>query len=213
MSRRRPGAVLRGVTALATLAVLLVGLPLALYKLGGDPLPGHIPSWHHVTTLLLHRDNGSVFLGAVRDVSWIAWALFTAAVVAESQATLRGRRAPRLRLGGMQNAASWLVAIAALAFTGQPGAVLPSPPSAGPAGLAPGRIAGLGQDRFAGPAAAAPQAIELTADLQPTQLTADPQASQVMSMGFSQMVTVRSGDCLWVIAQRYLGDGDRYPEI
>jgi DNA-binding SARP family transcriptional activator len=215
---RRPGAVLRGLVALATLAVLVVGLPVALYKLGGNPVPAHIPSWHRVTTLLLHRDNGSVFLGAVRDVSWIAWALFTAAVVSETQATLRGRRAPRLRLGGMQNAASWLVAIAALAFTGQPAAVLastpaavavvstarPSPPHPGPEAPAP--------ERYGDPAAA-PPAIELTADLQASQLTADPQAPQVMSMGFSQMVTVRSGDCLWTIAQRYLGNGDRYPEI
>jgi len=215
---RRLGAVLRGVVALATLAVLVAGLPVALYKLGGSPLPAHIPSWHHVTSLLLHRDNGSVFLGAVRDVSWIAWALFTAAVVAETQATLRGRRAPRLRLGGMQNAASWLVAVAALAFTGQPAAVLastpaavavvsavrPSPPHAGPDAR---------PERFGDPAAAARQNVELTADLQASQLTADPHASQVMSMGFSQMVTVRSGDCLWTIAQRYLGNGDRYPEI
>jgi len=34
-----------------------------------------------------------------------------------------------------------------------------------------------------------------------------------MSMGFYQMVTVRGGDCLWMIAQRYLGAGDMYPEI
>ena len=95
---RRLTAVLRGAAALVTLAVLVVGLPLALYRLGGDPLPRHVPAWRHVGTLLLHRDNGSVFLGAVRDLSWIAWALFTAAVAAEAQAALRGRRAPRLRL-------------------------------------------------------------------------------------------------------------------
>ena len=221
---RSLGAVLRGVIALATLAILVVGLPVALYKLGGNPVPGHVPSWHHVTTLLLHRDNGSVFLGAVRDVSWIAWALFTAAVVAETQATLRGRRAPRLRIGGMQNAASWLVAIAALAFTA-PAAVLastpasvavvstvrPSPPHPGLESPAPQRFGD--PERSGDPAAVAPQAIELTADLQASQLAADPHAPQVMSMGFSQMVTVRSGDCLWTIAQRYLGNGDRYPEI
>jgi DNA-binding SARP family transcriptional activator len=207
--RRSPSAVLRGFAALATLAVLVAGLPVALYKLGGDPVPGHVPSWHQVTTLLLRRDNGSVFLGAVRDVSWVAWALFVAAVAAEAQAALRGRRAPRLRLGGMQNAASWLVAVAALAFTGQPGAVLastpasvavvsavrPGPPAAGPASVSP--------DHPADSMAAGPQAPQVTG----------PQAPQVMSMGFSQMVTVHSGDCLWTIAQRYLGNGDLYPEI
>ncbi len=36
---------------------------------------------------------------------------------------------------------------------------------------------------------------------------------QVMSMGFYQLVTVRPGDCLWTMAQRYLGQGDLYPEI
>ena len=29
----------------------------------------------------------------------------------------------------------------------------------------------------------------------------------------TRLITVRSGDCLWSIAQRYLGAGDRYPEI
>ena len=197
---RRLAAVLRGAVALVTLAVLVIGLPLALYRLGGDPLPRHLPAWRHAGALLLHRDNGSVFLGAVRDLSWIGWALFTAAVAAETQAALRGRRAPRLRLLGLQNAASWLVAVAALAFTGQPAAALASTPaavtvvSAVRAGPPPGRPAGLPPGHPAG-------------------VMADPRAPQVMSMGFSQMVTVRSGDCLWTIAQRYLGDGDRYPEI
>jgi DNA-binding SARP family transcriptional activator len=220
--RRGAATALRGGIALVTLAALVVGLPLALYKLGGDPLPQHIPAWHQITTLLLHRDNGSVFLGAVRDVSWIAWAAFTVAVIAEAQAALRGRSAPRLRLGGVQNTASWLIALIALAFTSQPAAMLASTapasavtiaavhpqahpvahpethpaahpevqiglPAAGPAGQSPGRHA------------------------KPT--TADPPAAQVMSMGFYQVVTVRSGDCLWSIAQRYLGNGDLYPEI
>ena len=29
----------------------------------------------------------------------------------------------------------------------------------------------------------------------------------------TRLITVRPGDCLWSIAQRYLGAGDRYPEI
>ncbi|HEX3920668.1 MAG TPA: hypothetical protein VHY31_00100, partial [Streptosporangiaceae bacterium] len=200
---RRLAPMLRGSVALVTLAVLVVGLPLALYRLGGDPLPSHVPSWHSISSGLLHRDNGTVFLGVVRDLSWIAWALFTAAVLAEAQAALRGRRAPKLRIFGLQNAASWLVAVSALAFTGQPAAVLASAhapvpvvsPAARPAAMAFRTTTTLPQDQSAGSNAA------------------DPQASQVMSMGFSQMVTVRSGDCLWTIAQHYLGDGDLFPEI
>jgi DNA-binding SARP family transcriptional activator len=200
--RRGPATAVRGGVALITLAVLVIGLPLVLYKLGGDPLPRHIPAWHHVTTLLLHRDNGAVFLGAVRDISWIAWAAFTVAVATEAQAALRGRRAPRLRLGGMQSTASWLIALIALAFTGQPVAVLAS--------TAPAQVVTVSAVRSVPPAASP---AGLSADRPAGAATADPSAPQVMSMGFYQMVTVRSGDCLWSIAQRYLGDGDLYPEI
>jgi DNA-binding SARP family transcriptional activator len=218
---RRLGTTLRGAAALVTLAALVVGLPLVLYRLGGSPIPGHVPAWRHASSLLLHRDNGAVFLGAVRDISWIAWALFTVAVAAEVQAALRGHTAPRLRLGGLQNGASWLVALATLAFSSQPAAVLASAPaavtvvSAVRSGPPPASPAARPAERPVPAHAPDPQASQVNAaDPQTRQVNAaDPQAPQVMSMGFSQMVTVRDGDCLWTIAQRYLGAGDRYPEI
>jgi DNA-binding SARP family transcriptional activator len=200
---RSPGTALRGVTALLTLIILVAGLPIALYRLGGDPLPRHIPAWHHISTLLLHRDNGTVFLGAVRDLSWIAWAAFTAAVAVEAQAALRGRRAPRLRLLGIQSAASWLVAVAALAFSSQPAAVLASTQPAAVAVSSPRPT----------PPPPSPRPANLPAQASTDAAAAQPLAPQVMSMGFYHMVTVRGGDCLWTIAQRYLGDGERYHEI
>jgi DNA-binding SARP family transcriptional activator len=211
--RHGPGTALRGVTALLTLIILVVGLPIALYRLGGDPLPRHVPSWHHISTLLLHRDNGTVFLGAVRDLSWIAWAAFTAAVAVEAQAAIRGRQAPRLRLLGIQSAASWLVAVAALAFSSQPAAVLAS--------TQPAAVTAVSSPHPSPPpprsSPPAPRPAARPANL-PAQATADttaaqPLAPQVMSMGFYHMVTVRGGDCLWTLAQRYLGDGERYHEI
>src|SRR5258708_38814988 len=128
--RGRLGTALRGGPALLTLIVLVVGLPIALYGLGGDPLPRHIPAWHHVSALLLHRDNGAVFLGAVRDLSWIAWAAFTAAVAVEAQAALRGRSAPRLRLRGPAHAASLPGAGAPLPASRPPPAAPARPPPA-----------------------------------------------------------------------------------
>jgi DNA-binding SARP family transcriptional activator len=196
--RRRLGPALRGLAALLALLALVIGLPLALYRLGGSPVPRHLPSWHQLGAALMHRDSGAVFLGAVRDVSWLAWAAFAAAVAAEAQAALRGREAPRLRLGGFQNAAAWLVALSALAFSGQPTAVL--------AVTRPAAVA----------AAPRPAALRPTvpAALRPTvPAAARARDPQVMSMTFYHLVTVRPGDCLWTIAQRYLGDGDRYPEI
>src|SRR5260221_1399854 len=120
-----------------------------LYRLGGSPIPARLPSLHVRTLILLHRDNGSLFLGALRDISWLAWAAFTIAVLAEAQAALRRRPAPRLHLVGLQGAAAKLVAVASVSFTTPVGAtlaaapvvaapVLPAaPPSAGAGGEAP----------------------------------------------------------------------------
>jgi len=64
---------------------------------------------------------------------------------------------------------------------------------------------------------AAPSAITLSASAAPVrsqpaglQAVPGPDAEQRAA---GRLVTVRSGDCLWLIAQRYLGAGDRYPTI
>ena len=192
---RRLAVTLRGLAALVSLIALVIGLPLVLYRFGGNPIPRQLASWHQVSSDLLHRDDGTIFLSAVRDVSWLAWAAFTLAVVAEVQAVLRGRKAPRLRLGGLQNSASWLVAVAALAFSSQSAATLIAVPAAAAATVV----------------AAAPQQPPPSA-AQAGAATVPPEP-QVTNMAFYQLVTVRRGDCLWTIAQRYLGAGDRYQEI
>jgi len=212
MSRRRGRAArLTGVAALIMLLVLMAGLPLLLYRLGGSPVPRHFPGWQHIGRALLHRDSGAVFLAAVRDISWLAWAAFTIAVLAEAQAALRGRAAPRLRLGGLESAAGHLVALALLTFTAPSTMLLAVQPAASVTSIAPAHPA-AGHPVLREPAAGRhdPQdpASGLLAGHEPR-----PPDPEVMSMGFYQLVTVRPGDCLWTIAQRYLGDGDRYQEI
>jgi DNA-binding SARP family transcriptional activator len=113
---RRLRTALAGLAATLTLASVTAGLPLALLRFGGSPIPRRLPSVHHVVVVLLHRDGGGLFLSAVRDLSWLAWAAFTFAVFSEAQAALRGRRPPRLHLAGLQGAAARLVAAASLTF-------------------------------------------------------------------------------------------------
>jgi len=215
MTGRRAAAAARGIAALFTLLLLVVGLPVVLYRFGGSPLPHRVPSAHQVTAALLRRDTGSVFLAAVRDVSWVAWALFSLAVVTEIMAAIRGRQAPRLRLGGLQNMAGQLVALAALTFTSPATAMLAATPSAPvvmttvPAVHPPGRHAQAPLSEGGAGQSASPRVISLAGD----QPASPPAVPQVMSMASYQAVVVRPGECLWTIAQRYLGDGDRYPEI
>ncbi|MGH3274058.1 MAG: AfsR/SARP family transcriptional regulator, partial [Streptosporangiaceae bacterium] len=88
-----------GLTALLA-GIAVTGLPVLLYRLGGSPLAGRVPAAARLGHAVLRRDNASVMLAVVRDVSWIAWALFTLAVLAEGQAVLRHRTPPQLWLGG-----------------------------------------------------------------------------------------------------------------
>jgi DNA-binding SARP family transcriptional activator len=93
-----------------TLAALTAGLPALLYAAGGNPVPHAAPPWHKLMAALARPENPAVVLGAVRDVSWLAWAVFTACVAAELTAGLSGRKArtvPRLAL--LQGLAAVLV--------------------------------------------------------------------------------------------------------
>jgi len=183
MTRAR--TVATGVAALAVLASAVIGLPVVLYQFGGSPLPHHIANWHGLMAALSSQASDGLLLALVRDCSWLAWLLFTVCVLAEAQAAIRGRRSPHLRLGGLQGMAAHLVALAAVAF-------------------------------------AAPSAITLSASAVPVRsqlagleavLGSDTALATASTLVTVPSVTVQSGDCLWSIAQRYLGAGDRYRAI
>ncbi len=184
---------LTGFIALAALIAVVIGLPVVLYRFGGSPLPHRIANWHRIVTVLASRDDGAVLLGVIRDVSWLAWLACAIAILAEVQAAIRGRTAPRLRCGGIQGSAARLVALAALTFTAPPAITLTA---------------------FAAAVPAAHLAVASTADQTAAlQAAPTPPAAVPDSAAASRIVTVRRGDCLWTIAQHFLSAGDRYPEI
>ncbi len=202
---RRAASLGRGLAAAVALAAATVGLPIALYKLGGSPIPSQVPSWHAISSALAHRDNGTLFIAAVRDFSWLAWAAFTVAVLAEIHATVRGRPAPRMRVLGLQGAAAKLVAVASVSFT-TPSAVSLA---AAPALAAPAVFEAHGRP------AAAQEPMTLAAQITPAERNVHEsvQAEAVHPPRQHRTVIVRPGDCLWTIAQQHLGSGDRYPVL
>ena len=145
------------------------------------------------------QDNGSILLAVIRDCSWLAWLLFAVSVLAEAQARDPRPPVPRLRLGGLQGAAARLVALAALTFAAPSGITLTASAAVVSAqhGITP-----------TPEPAAAP--IAAPADLASVGLRAD---SRLEAPNATRLMTVHTGDCLWSIAQRYLGAGERYPEI
>ena len=189
MTGRVPGVAARRAAAVLMLAAATTGLPLLLWRLAGSPIPSRIPSAHEIWFTLLHRGDGGLFIAAVRDASWLGWAAFTLTVLAEAQAAIRGRPAPRLHLFGLQGAAARLVAAASVTFTTSAAVTLVTAPAAAIARAAPAAAS------RAAPAAGA-RAAPVTRHLDRRSI-----------------VVVRPGDCLWTIAERFLGAGDRYPEL
>ena len=98
----RVRAVLSGLGACAALGLFLVGVPVCLVKLVGNPLPAAVPSWSSVVAAV---EGGTLPAGALSGVLavavWIWWSQAVLSVVAEVQAARRGRAARSLPLRGL----------------------------------------------------------------------------------------------------------------
>ena len=91
----------RGVIALTFLAGLVGGVPWALWRYVGWPLPHRLPTWPQFTTALnTHGIPDQTLLKALACVVWITWAILAASVLVELPAALHGRTARRLGIAG-----------------------------------------------------------------------------------------------------------------
>lgn len=193
--------VVRGLGAALLLFVLVVGIPVGLWMFGGPVWTGPV-SINRIISMLSSPDvTGSVLIGLVKVVGWIAWFTFAFAVVVEVIAALRGRRSPHVRgLGTQQRAAAALVGAVITMLVAAP-AVAPAmaattPLETGATGTAvsapvsPGAVA----DGAAGTAEKAEERVR--ADEAP-----------------AATYTVQPGDSLWRIAELTLGDGALFKQI
>lgn len=185
--------VLKAVLSLIVLATAVAGLPLLL----AWATPAIWGSTHDDLMHLLDRqDTGAVFLLLLIAVGWIGWAQFAFCAVRELIAQLRGRtwHAPR-GLGSSQRAASLLI--------GSILVLLPTSSAlASDAQAAPATTGAF----IPGQATQAPEATE--ADQPPTSAP-----STSVSPSLYTVREMRPAESLWGIAERELGDGERWREI
>ena len=187
------------------LAILLVGVPLALGALVGWPLPHSWPSWAQVRTLFETSGIPDVVLiDSLAVVCWIAWLDFAVATVVEIVSAVAGYPAPRLRVvRPWQPLAARLITMIILAMP------LLGTRSQGDLTVHRGPLAVALSDRQ--------QAISSTAlptallDGQPTPPATGRQPLS-RSPATSEYV-VRGGDTLWGISTRDLRNPRRWPEI
>ncbi|MGY1583892.1 LysM peptidoglycan-binding domain-containing protein [Streptomyces sp. MN13] len=184
--------ILKAVLSLLILAGAVAGLPILLawvtpviWESARDDL----------THLLDRQDTGAAFLVLLVTVGWVGWAQFTVCAVRELVAQLRGRtwHAPRC-LGSSQRAAALLI--------GSILVLLPTNPA-------------LASDAQAAPATAA-ALVPGQAQASQTAAHAYQASRPAESASTSRIYTVqetRPAESLWSIAERELGDGERWREI
>ncbi|MEV5850422.1 hypothetical protein AB0M32_51570 [Streptomyces sp. NPDC051985] len=185
--------IFRAVLSLLVLACAVAGLPLLLAWV----TPVIWASAHDDLTHLLDRqDTGAAFLLLLVAVGWIGWGQFTFCAVREMAAQLRGRtwHAPR-GLGASQRAAALLI-----------GSILVLLPAS---------------SALASPAQAAPTTSAAHVPGQATQASVPAQADQASPSSTKASTShpvytvreTRPAESLWGIAERELGDGERWREI
>ncbi|MFC9633882.1 hypothetical protein ACFTY8_32660 [Streptomyces mirabilis] len=187
---RRSLTVLWAVLSLLVLAAAVAGLPLLLAW--ATPVVW-AASYDDLTHLLDRQDTGGAFLLLLIAVGWAGWAQFTFCALRELLAQLRGRtwHAPR-GLGASHRAAAVLIgSILVLLPTGS---ALATPASAIPAQSAPRLPQQAAHASTPEHAAAA------------SSHKADPGSTYTVQDS-------RPAESLWSIAERQLGDGERWREI
>jgi DNA-binding SARP family transcriptional activator len=124
----RPGRAYRiaaGLGAGAVLVGYLLGLPLLLWRVGGDPVPSSLPSLDEVLRALARPDDGTLLTRVLVVAGWLAWAGFALSLAGEIASRLAGRRVPALpglrthrRLAGILISALAAIAVPAAANAG-----------------------------------------------------------------------------------------------
>ncbi|MDH2423956.1 bacterial transcriptional activator domain-containing protein [Sphaerisporangium sp. TRM90804] len=190
--RRTAWDVVAGVAALIALAALMGGVPYALLRFAGPPLPADLLDGE----LLTSQISPSTAVAILVLLVWLTWAQLVVCVVVEVYSGIRKIGMPvRVPLsGGSQALANRLVSAALALFTASAVAI----PIAGAASPPPARPPVV--------------ATQLTAPI-PEQYAVLEDVREVKKVYVVQPPHGRHHESLWEIADKCLGDGRRYPEI
>ena len=177
----------RGIAALLTLTLLLIGAPAALLAWVGNPWP---PGGLDEIQLL----TGRAVVGLIGVVAWAAWAQMSACILIEAVASIRGIDASRIRFAtpGQQHLARVLVtSVATLGLGASTTVSAPEAHAVGPN-----------------------QIVTATAHVQHVHRSQPAQPGpKVESRPQGPRVAVEEPSTLWRLAEAHTGDGTRWRDL
>ncbi len=199
-TRPRLVALAASVATLVQGVVLLVGVPYALVRFVGNPLPARLPSFEKVRLAVELRDfSDRLIIGALAIAVWICWALFVSSAVVHVADRARNvaHRRPRLIPPAIHRVVGRWIGTAGLIVTmlGRPAqAASPNRPIA----------------TVTAPTTTTVPTTTLPPDRQAVAQPAGERSSTVVG---ERTYTITGRDSLWSIAEATLGDGGRWKDI
>lgn len=215
-ANRTSGDWARSAAAALVLAVIVVGVPVALWLTVGWPLPQGLPTVGVVTNALMNPLAAEVVVKALAVGAWLGWAHFVICVAVEGWAELSGRSiAPRVPLGGLnQQAARRLVVTLLMTTAITAGGLTPAAALTDPAPFAASATVAAAPNAGA-PAGALNVAVPLPSGTISRDVVAPTMTGDEAGLRRYVVAAPQQGyaDNLWDIAERHLGDGMRWREV
>ncbi|MDX6263293.1 MAG: hypothetical protein QOH84_4981 [Kribbellaceae bacterium] len=210
---------LRGLFSLVAIVAIVGGVPYLLLTFFGTPWPDRMPN----RDVLFDELSAQTIIGIIAFFIWVAWLHFVICLIAEAVAEVRGHGlSPRIPLGGgsqtlARRLISGVVLIAGAASVTLPVASAVTATSVGnPTSVSVAQSndnSSIEAFRQTEPRSSVQIGVAPVKHTQTGVRTNNDHAGQVVKYTEVRPPQGRNYDCLWDIAERYLGEGRRYKEI
>ncbi|HEU4946246.1 MAG TPA: hypothetical protein VFT31_03735 [Kribbella sp.] len=206
---------LKGLVSLVAIVAIVGGVPYVLLTFFGRPWPEKVPS----RDLLFSELSADSVLKIIAFFIWVAWLHFVVCLIAEGVAEARGHGlTPRVPLGGGSQTLARRLISGVVLIAGAASVTLPVASAVTTASLAAPTSVSATQggdhdtrrDTFLDVEA---RSKVLSGNNHTGVRTNNDQAGKVVKYTEVRPPQGRNYDCLWDIAERYLGEGRRYKEI